>query len=72
MPNPIVVTLTRAVVAVASKYQMERITAILDPEDAHQEAVHAKHYPSPYENRSLLHLRIRHARNLDRKCDRRE
>ncbi len=29
------------------RWQMERVTSILDPEYAHKEAVHSKHYTTP-------------------------
>ena len=44
---------------------MERIAAILDPKDAHQEAVHAKHHAGPDKDCCLLHLGVRHAWDLD-------
>ena len=47
---------------------MERVASVLDPENAHQETIHPKHYYSPENNSYLLLLRVHNPRNL--KCKR--
>ena len=48
----------------SERRQMERVASIFDPENAQQEAVHAKHNAPPNENGHLLLGRIRHSRDL--------
>ena len=49
--------------------QVEWVTAILDAENAHQEAVHAKHSGSPNDDCYLLAFRILDAGDLQRERD---
>lgn len=49
--------------------QREGVPRILDPEDAHEEAVSAEEDTTPDENSYLLSPGIGHSRNLDGKGD---
>jgi len=49
--------------------QPERVTAVLDPEDAEEERVHAQNDSTPDEYRNLLLAGIGHSRDLERKAD---
>lgn len=50
-------------------WQPERISAILNPEDAQEEGVHAEDHTSPDEDGDLLSSRVLDARSLDSEAD---
>lgn len=54
---------------VSEWWQPKWITAILDSEDAHEEAVHAKHNTSPDNTGNLLRSGVFHTRNLQAQRD---
>lgn len=56
----------------SERWQPERIAAILDPEYAQQEAVHAKYHTSPDEDSNLLLSWISHPWDLQGEADRGE
>ena len=51
------------------RWQGEGVAAVLDAEDAEQEAVHDDHDTTPDEDGELLCLLIGNSRRLDGQCD---
>jgi hypothetical protein len=51
------------------RWQPEGVAAVLDPEDAQEEGVHAENDSTPNEDRDLLLAGIGHSRDLESKTD---